>query len=121
MKEFHSPKVSRILNEQYDYTTDVDLEAKLLKEGVRKVGINVNLQGFIKAGTKTFNVWKELKFELHQYFYHIKTFTNQDITLQERLYGQLWTETELDQLTEEFAEIIADDVAQNIERIQNQK
>jgi len=121
MKEFHSPKVSRILNEQYDYTTDVDLEAKLLKEGVRKVGINVNLQGFIKAGTKTFNVWKELKFELHQYFYHIKTFTNQDITLQERLYGQLWTENELDQLTEEFAEIIADDVAQNIERIQNQK
>ena len=64
MKEFHSPKVSRILNEQYDYTTDVDLEAKLLKESVHKVGIHVNLQGFVRAGTKAFNVWKELKFEL---------------------------------------------------------
>ncbi len=120
INEFESHKISRILNEQYDYTTNVDLDAKFLKEGVHKVGIHVNLQGFIKAGTKTFNVWKDLKFELYQYYYHIRTFTNQEVTLRERLYQQPWTEIELDQLTEEFAEIIADDVAQNIERIQNQ-
>ena len=118
MKEFHSPKVSRILNEQYDYTTDVDLEAKLLKESVHKVGIHVNLQGFVRAGTKAFNVWKELKFELYQYYYHIRTFTNQDITLAERLYSQPWTEDDLEQLTETFAEIIVDDIEQNIKRIQ---
>jgi predicted nuclease of restriction endonuclease-like (RecB) superfamily len=121
MKEFHNARISRILNEQYNYMTDVDLEARLLKEGVHRVGVNVNLQGFIKAGTKAFNVWKELKFELYQYYYHIKTFTNTDLTLQERLYQESWTEAELDQLTEQFAEIIADDVSQNIERIQNKK
>jgi hypothetical protein len=121
IKEFHRHKVSRILNEQYDYTTDVDLEAKLLLGSVHKVGIHVNLQGFIKAGTKTFNVWKELKFELYQYYYHIRVFTSQEVTLRERLYEQTWTESELDQLAEEFAGIIADDVAQNIDRIQNQK
>jgi predicted nuclease of restriction endonuclease-like (RecB) superfamily len=120
VKEFKTPRISRIMNEQLDYVTDVDLEARLIKEGIRKIGINVYLQGFIKAGTRTFNVWKELKFELHQYYYHIKTYTNQEITLRERLYNQPWTETELDQLTDEFAEIIADDIAQNIERIQNQ-
>jgi predicted nuclease of restriction endonuclease-like (RecB) superfamily len=119
MTEFKISKISRILNEQYDYVTDVDLEAKLLKEGIHRIGIRVNLQGFIKAGTKTFNVWKEMKFELYQYYYHIKTFTNQEITLRERLYDQPWTESEFDQLTEELAEIVADDVAQNIERIQN--
>lgn len=120
VKEFKTPRISRIINEQLDYVTDVDLEARLIKEGIRKIGINVNLQGFIKAGTRTFNVWKELKFELYQCYYHIRTYTNQEITLRERLYDQPWTETELDQLTDEFAEIIADDIAQNIERIQNQ-
>lgn len=120
IKEFKTPRISRIINEQLDYVTDVDLEAGLIKEGIRKIGINVNLQGFIKAGTRTFNVWKQLKFELYQYYYHIRTYTNQEITLRERLYDQPWTETELDQLTDEFAEIIADDIAQSIEQIQNQ-
>lgn len=118
IKEFDSRVISRILNDQHNFTTDVDLEAKLLKEGVHKVGIHVQLQGFIKAGTKTFNIWKELKFELHPYFYHIKTYTNQDIILVERLYDQQWTEFDLDELAEGFAEIIADDVEQNIKRIQ---
>lgn len=120
VKEFKTPKISRILNQQYDYVTDVDFEAKLLKEGIQRIGVNVNLQGFIKAGTKTFNVWKELKFELYQYYYHIRTYTNQEITLSERLYDQPWTETDFDKLTDEFAEIIADDIAKNIERIQHQ-
>ncbi len=120
IKEFKTPRISRIINEQLDYVTDVDLEAGLIKEGIRKIGINVNLQGFIKAGTRTFNVWKQLKFQLYQYYYHIRTYTNQEITLRERLYDQPWTETELDQLTDEFAEIIADDIAQSIEQIQNQ-
>lgn len=118
IREFKTPKISRILNDQIDYVTDVDFEARLLKEGVRKIGINLNLQGFIKAGTKTFNVWKQLNFELYQYYYHVKTFTNKDITLRERLYDQPWTEIEIDQLVDEFAEIVVDDVAQNIERIQ---
>lgn len=120
VKEFKTPRISRMLNEQRDYVTDVDLEAGLIKGDIRKIGINVNLQGFIKAGTRTFNVWKELRFELYQYYYHIRTYINQEIILRERLYEQPWTETELDQLTDEFAEIIADDIAQSIERIQNQ-
>lgn len=119
VKEFKTPTISRTLNEQLDNVTDIDLEARLLKGDIRKVGINVNLQGFIKAGTKTFNVWRELKFELHQYYYHIRTYTNHEIILRERLYDQSWAEEELDQLTDEFAEMIVDDITKNIETIRN--
>lgn len=119
--DFKTNTISRIVNEQYNYTTEVDLEAKLLTESVHRLGIHVNLQGHIKSGTKTFNIWKDLKFELYQYFYHIKVSTPQELLLMERLYDQPWTEEDLEQVTETFAELIADDVVQNIERIQNQK
>jgi predicted nuclease of restriction endonuclease-like (RecB) superfamily len=118
LKEFKKTRISRILNQQTNYVTDADFTANLLTEGVQRVGVIVDLQGFIKAGTKAFTVWKELKFELHQYYYYVRTYTNHEVTLRERLYDQLWTEAELDQLADEFAEIIVDDVAQNIELIQ---
>ncbi|HQQ98559.1 MAG TPA: PDDEXK nuclease domain-containing protein [Cyclobacteriaceae bacterium] len=119
--DFKTNTISRIINEQYNSTTEVDLEAKLLNESVHRLGIHVHLQGHLKSGTKTFNIWKDLKFELYQYFYHIKVSTSQELLLAERLYDQPWTEEDLEQVTEAFAELIADDVVQNIERIQNQK
>jgi predicted nuclease of restriction endonuclease-like (RecB) superfamily len=120
IREFKNHTISRILNDQHRYMTDVDLDAQLLKDGVHRLGILVDLQGFIRAGTKTFNVWKELKFELRPFHYDIKTFANQDVILQERLYDQPWAETDIEIITEQFAEHIADDIVQNIEGIQSQ-
>jgi predicted nuclease of restriction endonuclease-like (RecB) superfamily len=116
-KEFTSHKISRIVNEQTSFTTSTDLEAKLLNENVHRLGLHIELNGFIKAKTKTFNVWRDLKFELYQYYYYIKTYFYEDFLLSERLYDQPWTDDEINQIAEKFAETIADDVSGHIERI----
>ncbi len=115
LSDFKKSTITRMINDQYNFGTSVDLDAKLLTEGAHRIGLHVDLQGHIKSGTKTFNIWKDLKFELFQYYYHIKSFTNQEILLQERLYGQPWTTADIDQLGEQFAEIIADEIEKNIE------
>lgn len=94
------------------FDNDYRLMLQTLKEKIRQAR---------QRGTKTFNTWKDLKFDLHQYFYYIRLFTSQDVTIMECLYDQVWSQADIDQLAETFAEAIVDDVAQNIERIQSKK
>lgn len=117
--EFRKKQIARSINDRYESTTSVDLEATLIKESVHRIGLNIRLEGFIKGGTKAFNIYKDLRFELQQYYYQITLSLGSEKKLAEKLYHQQWTEEETEQLAETIAEIIIDDVNENIERIKS--
>jgi|APTNR8051073442_1049403.scaffolds.fasta_scaffold00003_325 predicted nuclease of restriction endonuclease-like (RecB) superfamily len=117
--EFNKKQIVRSINDLHGHLTSVDIEAHLIKESVHRIGLNIQLQGFIRGGTKAFNIYKDIKLELYPYHYEIKVFLGQDKLLAEKLYHHQWIAPEIEQLAEAIAEMIIDDVNVNIERIRS--
>jgi len=84
----------------------VDLEALVLKESINKLGLIIELQGFLKGGTKAFNIYRQITFDLFQFYYYIKISFGEEKLLAEKLYHQKWNDQEIEHLAELIAEVI---------------
>ena len=110
--EFHQVVINKALDGMIQQD-GANWDSILTGGSAYKVGLNVQLNGFLKAGTKTFDVWRELNFNLHQNFYSI------DIQDQkfEKLYHQKWTDQDVTEIVECFVEAILDDIKAHLHRI----
>lgn len=118
IKLFKSNFISRVINEDNNFLTHIDLQPRITTDTkVYNLGLHIELRGLIKAGINTFNVLKDLKFELYQTYYRVKVYHRAEIILKEKLYHQHWTDQELDELAEKFSEIIIDDIKESVEQI----
>ena len=117
MALFRQASIERSLNGAvFLNATTTDLEVRLLKENVHKLGLYLQMDGFIKGGTKTFNVELNLLIELNRYRYTIGE--NRNVAIwQEYLYHHHWTEDELKQTSEKWSEIIIDEIAKGAEQV----
>ena len=113
--EFKSTSITRSINDRFDRNTLTDLEDALSKENVYRIGLNIQFNGFIKGGTRSFNIWNNPKIELLQSVYHIKL--NDDKVLFEKLYHQKWDDRDYTEVVECFAGHIMDEINFNIGRI----
>ncbi|WP_207510466.1 PDDEXK nuclease domain-containing protein [Longitalea luteola] len=96
--------------------TETDLENLISKEGdIWSLGIQFHLDGFKKAGIKTFNVVNRLEINLDKYKYSIAL--GGDNRLAERVYRQFHTTEELEGLAEIYVEKMLDEINQRVEAL----
>lgn len=113
---FKDARIDRSINgSTYYNATNADLEAKLLKENVHQLGLNINLDGFKKAGTKTFGVYVTLTINLNKYMYTVSE--NREPNWFEKLYHEKWEEDELQQVAEKWCELILDEMSKRINQV----
>jgi predicted nuclease of restriction endonuclease-like (RecB) superfamily len=94
-------------------------------EEIEKVGIchefkiSLRLDSFKKAGTKAFSEYEDIviKMEKPRYVCHFSN--NQQNVLWEKMYHQLPTEEELNDIVEKFGEVLVDRIMVQLERITN--
>ncbi|MEO8148572.1 MAG: hypothetical protein ABI723_13080 [Bacteroidia bacterium] len=83
--------------------------------------IEIKTKGFMKAGIKAFDCWKNLNIILNEYKYTVEFEKQNQKPLFEKLYNQLLTKTELNVVAENFCEILLDHITAQVERIKKQK
>jgi predicted nuclease of restriction endonuclease-like (RecB) superfamily len=72
LKMFNDVVMGYSINSRSSYLGSTDLEADLLSgNNVHELGLSISLNGFKKAGIKSFNINSELKFFLEKYKYQI--------------------------------------------------
>jgi predicted nuclease of restriction endonuclease-like (RecB) superfamily len=101
---------------QFD-TEDQVLAQLRRKDNWRQFSIHFNFWGFKKAGTKAFIYWKYLYINLEDYRYAVSLEQQNGEPLLEKLYHQLLSEQEIDQVVEKFTEIVLDEITKQVERI----
>lgn len=106
----------RINNSSSEVYTTSELQARLQKnESINHVGLTLSLDGFKKAGTKAFGFSANLIFQLEEFKYRIGPAP--DEIWEERLYHQQWTDHELQQLAETWAEMIIEKITDSLKTI----
>lgn len=83
--------------------------------------IDIRPQGFKPAGTEAFNLWKELNIYLGEYKYSIGFNRQGQNALLEKLYHQLPSQSELNEVIDAVSEMLLDDITQQVERIKKGK
>lgn len=106
-------------NHEFDNSDQV-LGQLRRKESNRQFAIHFSFWGFKKAGTKAFVYWKHLYIYLEDYKYTISLEQQNQNPLLEKLYHQLPTSQEHEQIIEKFTEIVLDEITKNVERINGQ-
>ncbi len=96
--------------------TTTDLEVKLRNENVYNLGLYLQMDGFIKAGTKAFNVTMTLQIELYRYRYTIGESRSTE-QWQEYLYHHQWSEEELKQTAEKWSEIVIEEITKKAKQV----
>ena len=79
--------------------------------------VELQLKGFVPAGTKAFDVWKNISIATSTYSYTISFDRNQQNTLLEKLYHQLPDKKEFETLMDKWMEAIVDNITQQLELI----
>jgi predicted nuclease of restriction endonuclease-like (RecB) superfamily len=79
--------------------------------------IELRLNGFIPAGTKAFNIWKDLSVVTNTYNYTIGFERHSENALLEKLYHQLPNKKEFENIMDKWMEGIVDNTTQQLEMI----
>ena len=79
--------------------------------------VELRLKGFVPAGTKAFDIWKDISIATSTYNYTIGFDRNQQNTLLEKLYHQLPDKKEFETLMDKWMEAIVDNITQQLELI----
>ena len=79
--------------------------------------VELRLNAFVPAGTKAFDIWKDISIATSTYNYSIGFDRNQQNTLLEKLYHQLPDKKEFENLIDKWMEAIVDNITQQLELI----
>ncbi len=79
--------------------------------------IELRFNGFIPAGTKAFNIWKDLSVVTTKYNYTVGFDRNQQNNLLEKLYHQLPNKKEFENVIDNWMEGIVDNITQQLDLI----
>jgi predicted nuclease of restriction endonuclease-like (RecB) superfamily len=98
--------------------SDKEVRDHLKQRGeVGEFRIELRLNGFKPAGTKAFNIWKDLSIATNSYNYTIGFERQSQNTLLEKLYHQLPDKKELETILDKWMEAIIDSITQQLELI----
>lgn len=121
-KEFEKAEIT-IWTDNQGHKTDKEAQTYLKEhKSFNECRIEIQLRVFKAAGTKAFYVWKDICIHMHESYYTVNIGRHhpQSILLKEKLYHELLSKKEIQEVIEKFHEQIVDDITQQIERIQNQ-
>jgi predicted nuclease of restriction endonuclease-like (RecB) superfamily len=79
--------------------------------------IELRLRGFKPAGTKAFDIWKDISIATTTYNYTIGFDRNQQNTLLEKLYHELPDKKEFESIIDKWLEVVVDNITQQLELI----
>jgi hypothetical protein len=100
-------------NQRHKTDNEVRNYLKQHKE-VGEFRIELCFKGFIPAGTKAFNIWKDLSVVTTKYNYNIGFDRNQQNVLLEKLYHQLPDKKEFENIMDKWMESIVDNITQQL-------
>ena len=107
-----------VFTDNQGHKTDKEVRAYLkLHKEVSEFRIELRLNGFIPAGTKAFNIWKDIYVQTTQYNYTIGFDRNQQTVLFEKLYHQLPDTKEFENIIDKWMEGIVDNITQQLDLI----
>ncbi len=85
---------------------------------VNEIQLSIRLRGCKAAGTKAFDIWKDISINMSDYNYNILLQRRQpETTLLENLYHELPDKATLDEMVDKIVENILDDIEGNVKRI----
>lgn len=121
-KEFSGNEIM-VWTDNQGHRTDAEAQAHVKKhKEFNEYRIEIRLRGFKPAGTKAFDIWKDLCITTGNYNYAIGLGRNQQQNiLPEKLYHELPDKKEFEKVVEKITESIIDDITQQIERIKQEK
>ncbi len=100
------------------HSTDKQAQAFLKQnKNCNEFRIEVHFKGFRKAGTKSFKIWQDIYFTLHEHKYSIGFSSNENEIILTKLYHQLPSNKEIGIVIDKFIEKVVDNIAQQVERI----
>ena len=79
--------------------------------------VELRLKGFVLAGTKAFDIWKDVSILTSTYNYTIGFDRNQQSTLLEKLYSEMPDNKAFENITDQWIEAIVDNITQQLELI----
>jgi predicted nuclease of restriction endonuclease-like (RecB) superfamily len=91
------------------------------RKEVGEFRIELRLNGFIPAGTKAFNIWKDLSIVTNTYNYTIGFERHSQNALLEKLYHQLPNKKEFENIIDKWMEGIVDSITQQLELIKQRR
>lgn len=115
MSLFLNHWIAPTINTANQKSITLDKMKESLSEKTQSVGVYVCLEGLIAAGEKNFDLHDSLSFKLEKNKVGI---VNTGIPYwSEKSYNDLWTEDELDKITERFCLVILGRIEQEINKI----
>lgn len=120
-KEFSATEIM-VWTDNQGHRTDAEAQAHVKKyKEFNEYRIEIRLRGFKPAGTKAFDIWKDLRITTNSYNYTIALDRHQpQNNLLEKLYHELPEKEEFEDVIEKCTENILDDITQQVERIQKE-
>jgi len=113
---FRNAMISYSIDGVASFLGATDLKAEFLHTtNVHEIGLRITLEGFKKGGVKSFNWFGDMKFFLGKFKYQVGP--EQNNIWQEYLYHKIWTDEDIEQLAEKWAERIVEGVQYQIENI----
>lgn len=105
------------------HRTDSEAQAYVKKQKeFNEYRIDIRLRGFKPAGTKAFDIWKDVCITTNSYNYTIALGRHQrQNIISEKLYHELPEKNEIEEVVEKITESILDDITQQVERIRAER
>lgn len=85
------------------------------------IGIDVNFKGFKRAGVEAFSAWNAIHFYFAEYYYSIGKDRGDQQNWVRMLYHQTPTVNEVNQIADDFCDVIYGKIEQELNRIINSK
>lgn len=122
LKDFEDSEVIVYMDGR-GFKTDKELHEYIKEQKeFREYRIDMRLNGFKHAGTKAFNICQDVTIITDKYNYSIRLNRPQpQSNLLEKLYHEMPTKKEYDEVIEKYIENILDEITMQIELIKNQK
>jgi predicted nuclease of restriction endonuclease-like (RecB) superfamily len=113
---FNNFRFSLMFNQKLGFESTSDFESFFDKEkDIWVIGIDYTLEGFKSAGTKVFDLWKRLFFNLSKFKYGIGP--EQGSNWEEWVYRKLLNADEMETISDRFIEIILDEITYKAEML----
>lgn len=121
-KEFSETEIM-VWTDNQGHKTDAEAQAHVKKQKeFNEYRIEIRLRGFKPAGTKAFDIWKELCITTGSYSYAIGLGRHQQQhILPDKLYHELPSKQEFEDVVEKMKESIIDDITQQVEQIKKEE